>query len=71
MEAGLKQNKIEARSAASESFKIITESLLDQIAAIRKKLTNFTLYLIYIYIYIKEKRLTCKNKKRRTQTRRC
>ncbi len=50
MEAGLKQNKIEARSAASESFKIITESLLDQIAAIRKKLTNFTLYLIYIYI---------------------
>ena len=52
MEAGLKQNKIEARSAASESFKIITESLLDQIAAIRKKLTNFTLYLIYIYIYI-------------------
>jgi hypothetical protein len=69
MEAGLKQNKIEARSAASESFKIITESLFDQIAAIRKKLTNFTLYLIYIYI--KEKRLTCKNKKRRTQTRRC
>lgn len=29
MEAGLKQNKIEARSAVSWSFKIITESLLE------------------------------------------
>lgn len=29
MEAGLKQNNIEARNAASLSFKIITESLLE------------------------------------------
>jgi hypothetical protein len=30
MEAGLKQNKIEAWNAASGSFKIITETLLGQ-----------------------------------------
>lgn len=30
MEAGLKQNKMEARNAASASFKIITESLLGE-----------------------------------------
>lgn len=29
MEAGLKQNRIEALNAASVSFKIITESLLE------------------------------------------
>lgn len=42
MEAGLKQNKIDALSAPSRSFKMVTESLYKQIAAKTKAMLLIT-----------------------------